>query len=127
MKHEFILKTCTKCGATIEVIKDCTCNNCGIQCCGQEMVTVTPNSVDASVEKHLPTFEVIGNYIVATVNHVMEDDHYIEYLALDSDRINAKKFLKPGEKATAVFPYIEGSTLYSYCNKHGIWKTTITK
>ena len=23
------------------------------------------------------------------------------------------------------FPYISGATLYAYCNKHGLWKTTI--
>lgn len=125
MKNEFKIKKCSKCGATIEILNDCTCDNCGIKCCGIEMVEVVPNSVDASIEKHLPEYEVIGNYIVAKVNHVMEDEHYIEYLALDSDTISAKKYLKIGETPTAVFPYIKGSKLYSYCNKHGIWKTEV--
>ena len=125
MKNDFKIKQCTKCGATVEVLKDCTCDNCGIKCCGEEMVTLAPNTVDASVEKHLPAYEVIGNYIVATVNHVMEDDHYIEYLALDSKNITAKKFLKIGDKAQAVFPYVPGSKLYSYCNKHGMWSVDI--
>ena len=70
MKNEFKLKTCTKCGATVEIMKDCTCDNCGIKCCGQEMVEVKPNTVDASSDKHMPTYEVIGQYIVASVNHV---------------------------------------------------------
>ena len=96
MKNEFKIKTCTKCGATIEVLKDCTCNDCGIKCCGQEMVEMKPNSVDASFEKHVPNYEIIGNFIVAEVNHVMEDDHYIEYLALSSDNITAKKYFKAG-------------------------------
>ena len=125
MKNEFEIKVCKKCGAMVEVLKDCTCEGCGIKCCGEEMVTMKANSVDASVEKHLPTYEVIGTYIVATVNHVMEDDHYIEYIALDSDRINAKKYLKPGEMAKAVFPYVPNSKLYAYCNKHGMWSTDV--
>jgi len=127
MKNEFKLKTCTKCGAVVEIIKDCTCDNCGIKCCGQEMVEVKPNTVDASFEKHVPTYEVVGRYIVVTVNHVMEEDHYIEYIALDHDNLQEKVFFKAGDKATAVFPYIEGSKLYAYCNKHGIWQTIVNK
>lgn len=125
MKKEFILKQCKKCGATVEIIQDCTCENCGIVCCGEQMQTVVPNSVDASVEKHLPVYEVVGNYVVVTVPHVMEDEHYIEYVAIDSEKLNAKKYFNPGEKAIAVFPYVKGSEIYSYCNKHGIWKTIV--
>ena len=125
MKKQFKLKKCTKCGATVEVLKDCTCDNCGIKCCGQEMIELVSNSVDASFEKHVPTYEVVGNYVVATVSHVMEEDHYIEYIALDSDTINAKKYFKPGEVAKAVFPYVKGSVLYAYCNKHGVWSAEV--
>ena len=125
MKNQFKLKTCTKCGATVEVINDCKCDNCGVKCCGQEMIELQPNSVDASFEKHVPTFEIVGSYIVASVNHVMEDDHYIEYIAFDSNDINAKKYFKPGETPKAVFPYVKGSVLYAYCNKHGIWKADV--
>ena len=125
MKKQFKLKKCAKCGATVEVLQDCTCDNCGIKCCGQEMVELVPNTVDASFEKHVPVYEIVGNYVVATVNHVMEDDHYIEYIALDSDTINAKKYFKPGEVAKAVFPYVKGSVLYAYCNKHGVWSAEV--
>lgn len=125
MKSEFKLKKCKKCGAMVEVLKDCTCDNCGIICCGENMVDVVPNSVDASIEKHMPEYEVIGNFIVAHVNHVMEDEHYIEYIALSSENISARKYFKPGEQAKAVFPYVKGSSLYAYCNKHGIWKKDV--
>ena len=33
-------KQCLKCGALVEVIKDCTCKDCGIRCCGEPMVEV---------------------------------------------------------------------------------------
>jgi len=125
MKKEFLLKKCKKCGATIEVLKDCTCDNCGIKCCGEEMLEVKPNTVDASVEKHKPEYEVVGNYIVVTVSHEMTDEHYIEYIALDSDTVNAKKYFVKGDMPKAVFPYIKGSRVYSSCNKHGIWSTDV--
>ena len=125
MKNNFVIRKCNKCGAMVEILNDCKCDDCGVKCCGETMVDVVPNTVDASVEKHKPEVEVIGQYIVVTVNHVMEEDHYIDYLALDSDTINAKKYLKVGEVAKAVFPYVKGSTVYAYCNKHGIWSTKV--
>ena len=122
---KLVIKKCDKCGAMVEVIQDCTCANCGIQCCGQQMREVKANSVDAAVEKHKPNYEVVGNYIVASVNHVMEGEHYIEYLALVGDNVNAKKYLTIGTEPKAIFPYIPGATLYAYCNKHGLWETEV--
>ena len=29
--------TCASCGAKVEVIVDCTCENCGFKCCGKAM------------------------------------------------------------------------------------------
>ena len=29
---------CKKCGAMVKVIVECTCENCGIKCCGEQMV-----------------------------------------------------------------------------------------
>ena len=55
--EELVIKKCTHCGAIVKVIKDCNCKE-GIQCCGEEMKTLVPNSVDAAVEKHVPTYEV---------------------------------------------------------------------
>jgi len=115
------LRICEKCGALIEVLKDCTCENCGIKCCGEQTKPLVPNSVDASFEKHIPNIEIVGNYIEVTVNHVMEDEHFIEWVALENDKINARKYFKSGEVLKAVFPYIKGSKVYSYCNKHGLW------
>ena len=51
MKNELIIKKCKSCGAMVKVLKDCTCENCGIKCCGEEMEILVPNSVDAAVEK----------------------------------------------------------------------------
>lgn len=122
---ELLLKKCMKCGALVEVLKDCTCDDCGIKCCGEEMKALKPNSVDASQEKHLPKVEIIDSEIIVNVDHVMEDEHYIEWIALVSDNKIGKKYLLPANKAIVTFPYIKGSTVYSYCNKHGLWSTKI--
>ena len=122
---ELVIKKCQKCGAMVKVIEDCTCENCGIKCCGEEMKKLIPNSVDAAVEKHVPTFEVVGDKIEVKVNHVMEDEHFIEWVAMVSEGKECYKNLKPGVEAIAKFKYIPGSTIYAYCNKHGLWKKEV--
>ena len=32
---------CEKCGAMVKVLIDCTCNNCGIKCCGETMKEIS--------------------------------------------------------------------------------------
>ena len=39
---ELTIKKCAKCGATVQVLEDCKCQNCGIKCCGEEMIKVVP-------------------------------------------------------------------------------------
>ena len=46
--RELIIKKCTKCNALVKVINDCTCDNCGINCCGKQMITLKANDTDAS-------------------------------------------------------------------------------
>ena len=61
MKNELVIKRCKSCGATVKVIDDCNCNECGIICCGEPMEKLVPNSVDAAVEKHVPTYEKVDD------------------------------------------------------------------
>ena len=125
MKNELIIKKCKSCGATVRVIEDCNCDNCGILCCGEAMEVLVPNSVDAAVEKHVPTFEKVEDEIFVKVNHVMEKEHFIEWISLVAD--NKEYFVKlyPEQNAECRFPYITGSVLYAYCNKHGLWKKDV--
>lgn len=125
MKKEFSIKKCLTCGATIEVLEDCKCDNCGIFCCGKQMIDLKANQSDGAVEKHLPNYEIVGSHIIVSVDHVMHEEHFIEYIALISENSATKKYLKIGQEAKVVFPYIKGSKLYSYCNKHGLWSTIV--
>ena len=122
---ELLLKKCESCGAMVEVLQDCTCENCGIKCCGKEMTAIVPNSTDASQEKHVPIYEVVEESIVVKVQHPMEDDHYIEWIAMACDTKIGKKFLVPHEEAIVTFPYVPGSKIYAYCNKHGLWSRDV--
>jgi len=122
---ELILKKCVKCGAVVEVLHDCTCDNCGIKCCGQEMVFCKADNSDGAVEKHLPVVEKSDDEITVKVNHVMEDEHFIEWIMLSADGVEIKKHLKAGQVAEVKFPYFANSKVYSYCNKHGLWATEV--
>ena len=125
MKNELVIKKCKKCGAIVKVIEDCNCEGCGIICCGEPMEKLVPNSVDAAVEKHVPTYEKIEDEIFVKVNHVMEEEHYIEWIALVADNKEYFVNFHPAENAECHFPYIKGADLYAYCNKHGLWKKEV--
>lgn len=122
---ELVIKKCLKCGATIKVLEDCHCNDCGITCCGEPMKALKANSTDASVEKHKPTYTVENDKLVVTVAHVMEEEHYIEWIALITDNKEEYFYFKPGDEAKAVFDNVKTGKIYSFCNKHGLWETEI--
>ncbi len=122
--RELLLKKCSSCGATVRVIKDCHCGGCGIICCKNPMEVIEANSVDAAAEKHIPTYEIKNGKLEVRVNHVMEDEHYIEWIALVDDKSEEYIYLKPHEEATCTFDKTSG-VLYSYCNQHGLWKNEI--
>ena len=103
---ELVIKKCLKCNAIVKVIEDCNCGDCGIVCCGEPMKSLKANSTDGAVEKHVPEYTINGDSIDVVVNHVMENE-------------------KPGEEAKATFKYVPGMTLYSYCNKHLLWKVEV--
>lgn len=121
---EFYLKRCMKCGATVQVIDDCTCA-CGIQCCGEKMQDLLPNSIDASIEKHVPVYEVREGRVSIRVNHVMDEDHYIEWISVIYEGKEETKYFKPGDEPTMECKYAKGAVIYAYCNKHGLWKKDI--
>ena len=119
-----ILK-CQKCGATVEVLKDCNCNDCGILCCKEVMTEMKANSVDASFEKHVPQIETNGQMMKVFVNHVMEEDHHIEWIGVFAENRFTKVFLRPQEKPEAIFHYSSGAKVFAFCNKHGLWTNEV--
>lgn len=125
MSKELKIKQCAKCGAVVKVLEDCKCAGCGIQCCGETMRELVPNSVDAAIEKHLPTYEVKDGKIYVKVNHVMEEEHYIEWISIVFGDKECITYLEPGKNAIAHCKYVPGATIYAYCNKHGLWKIEV--
>lgn len=120
MANELKLKRCPICGRIIEVTNDEP-----VICCNVEMEDIIPNSVDCAVEKHVPTYERVEDEIFVKVNHVMEKEHYIEWICMVNGDEKTKVELYPEQEASARFPYVKGAKLYAYCNKHGLWENEV--
>ena len=99
-------------------------------CCGEDMSVLEANSTDAATEKHVPVVTVEGDTVhveVGSVQHPMEEDHYIEWIYLVTEHGVQSKCLKPGEAPVADFALVDDRPLevYEYCNKHGLWKAEV--
>lgn len=116
---------CSICGQIIAVIQETGAN---IVCCGQNMEEIKANTVDASLEKHVPVFEQKGNKVhvrVGSKDHPMEEAHYIQWILLKTENGCQMRALKPGDSPKACFYVGENDKIkavYAYCNVHGLWK-----
>lgn len=116
---------CKHCGNIIAYAKN---SGVPVVCCGEKMSELVPGSVDAATEKHVPVISVEGNKVTVTVGevaHPMAEEHFIEWIALETAEGNQRKELKPGQKPEAVFMMTETDKVvaaYAYCNLHGLWK-----
>jgi superoxide reductase len=116
---------CPICGNIVGLIEG---NAEHIMCCGKTMELMEANVTDAALEKHVPSWNRVEDEIVVRVGeveHPMEKEHYIQWIAQVSENRTTRVRLYPEQSTETRFPYIPGSTLYAYCNKHGLWKTTI--
>ena len=62
---------------------------------------------------------------VGSVEHPMVEEHYIEWISVQTKFGNQRKALRPGERPEAVFALLPGDeviAVYEYCNLHGLWK-----
>lgn len=116
---------CKKCGKVVMILKN---SSCGTFCCGEEMVELKANVVDAAVEKHVPVISVEGSVVevrVGEVTHPMQEEHYIEWILLETNKSSHIVYLNPGEEPVAHFALADGEEVvsaYDYCNLHGLWK-----
>ncbi len=114
---------CNICGNMVEMLHP---GKGELVCCGQPMTLLKENTVDASLEKHVPAIESTGQVIkvkVGAVAHPMEEKHYIEWIEVVRDGKVCRKFLNPGDNPEAQFGgTTEGLEARAYCNLHGLWR-----
>ena len=116
---------CKKCGQMVAIVKK---KGCPIMCCGEPMEEIVAGTSDGALEKHVPVFEVKDNKVyvsVGALEHPMSEEHYIEWIALQTKNGNQRKALKPGDAPKAVFALLEDDeveAVYAYCNLHSLFK-----
>jgi len=93
------------------------------------MELLEASTQDQGYEKHVPVIEKEEDVVrvkIGSVEHPMEEEHYIEWVELIADGKRCRKFLNPGDKPEAVFPYAEAKELSAreYCNVHGLWQSS---
>jgi len=125
MAEKLEIYKCDVCGNITEVMHG---GKGAMQCCGQDMVLLTENTVDAAKEKHVPVIEKIDGGVkvkLGKVAHPMEEKHYIEWIEIIAGDTVCLQFLKPGDAPEAAFKIeadIGNVTVRAYCNLHGHWK-----
>lgn len=123
MEQKFF--TCKHCGNIIAFVNE---SGVPVMCCGEKMQRIEAGSTDAAKEKHVPVVAVNGNEVVVSVGgvaHPMAENHYIEWISLETKQGNQRKMLSAGEDPQAKFALCEGDepvAAYAYCNLHGLWK-----
>ncbi len=117
---------CNICGNIVEMVH---AGEGTLVCCGQPMVLQVENTVDASLEKHVPVKKAVGDKItvqIGSTEHPMEAAHYIEWIEVITTTRVYRKYLNPGleHKAQADFT-VSGEVIEvrAYCNLHGLWKS----
>ena len=118
---------CNHCENIIEMVKD---KGVPVICCGEPMQELKAGVTDAAVEKHVPVYTVEGSHVhvvVGETKHPMLEEHFIQWVCLETEKGSQIKYLKPGAKPEAVFTLNDDRlvAVYEYCNLHGLWKAEV--
>ncbi len=119
---------CRHCGNIIAKVHD---SGVPVVCCGEAMQELLPNTTDAAQEKHVPQISVQGSLVTVTVGsveHPMTEQHFIQWITLETQQGIQRKALHPNEAPKAAFALAEGDApvaAYAYCNLHGLWKASV--
>lgn len=117
---------CKHCGNLVGMIHS---SGAPMICCGDPMTELVPNTVEASVEKHLPVLTILGGTVsvkVGSVPHPMTQEHHIAWIFLQTEQGGQRACLAVDGEAKAEFALTATDkpvAAYAYCNLHGLWKT----
>lgn len=117
---------CRHCGNVIEKIVD---SDVPVVCCGEKMEELVANTVEASVEKHLPVVTQIDDCTikveVGSVAHPMLPEHHIAFIYVETENGGIRVNLSDKPEAVICTCSSRPIAVYEYCNLHGLWKTTL--
>ena len=94
---------CKHCGNIVEKVKD---KGVPVICCGEPMQELKAGVTDAAVEKHVPVYTIEGSHVhvvVGETKHPMLEEHFIEWITLNTNQGIYRKQLNPGQEPVADF------------------------
>ena len=119
---------CPICGNIVTMIND---SGVAPHCCGLEMEELVANTVDASLEKHVPVVDIDDHHVkvdVGSLPHPMTPEHHIAFVALVTTKGVRVNKIHDQLEAKTCFPLCKKEVplaVYEYCNLHGLWKTVL--
>ncbi len=104
---------CPICGNVLQSIGEAV-----VGCCG---ITLSPLVAEEPDEEHCISVEIVEDEYYVSVDHLMQKDHYISFLAAVSD--HGIQFIKlyPEWSASARFRTDRVLRFYACCNRHGMF------
>lgn len=93
-----------------------------ISCCG---VTLVPLEAESAGQTHTINIEEVEDEYYVTVSHEMTKEHYISFIAAVTDSSVLLTKLYPEQNAEARFKRNRINKIYCFCNRHGLFSTSI--
>ena len=117
---------CRHCGNVIQKVVD---SQVPVVCCGEKMEELVANTVDASLEKHVPVVTKLDDCLikveVGSVPHPMLPEHHIAFIYVETEKGGIRVDLKDKPEAVICTCDSKPIAVYEYCNLHGLWKTDL--
>lgn len=117
---------CSHCGNVVVKMVD---SGIPVVCCGKPMDELVANTVDASLEKHVPfvseTEKGVLKIEIGNVHHPMSDEHHIVFIYVETEKGGITVNLKNKPIAEVCLGKDKALAVYEYCNLHGLWKKEI--
>lgn len=132
MVKQTVFYFCPHCGNMVGMIND---GGVVPHCCGEKMTKLEANTKDGAKEKHIPVYTakpecenaVAIHVTVGSTEHPMTEEHYVQWIYVQSEHGGQRKSLNPGDKPEAVFVFKNDKPIkiFEYCNLHGLYSCDI--
>lgn len=119
--------TCPICGNVIFSVGNALISCCGIQLLPLEVENISKNKTEENFEndflqEHKINLENVEDEIFVSLNHPMEKNHFISWIAsISFDSVIITK-LYPEQNAECRFKKRGQQKIFAYCNRHGLFE-----
>ena len=133
MTERLQIYRCEVCGNIVQVLIE---GHGELVCCGEPMTLLSPKiNENEGLEKHIPVYTakpgcenaVAIHVTVGSTEHPMTEEHYVQWIYVQSEHGGQRKSLNPGDKPEAVFVFKNDKPIkiFEYCNLHGLYSCDI--